>query len=794
MFNIGYSESLKDCLLGRKYNELKINKIMYMKKIMWCVIYSFIVLNVQFLNGQNGSYPVDTRMDKFIDDLMKKMSIDEKIGQLNMPNIEGAVLTGPAKDTNTGERIKNNQVGAFLNIQDTKKIREVQQLALDNSPNKIPLIFGMDVIHGYKTIFPIPLGLAATWDMKSIEKMARISAIEASAMGICWTFSPMVDISRDARWGRVAEGGGEDSYLGGEIVKAYVRGYQGDLTHNTNILACMKHFALYGAPDGGKDYNTVDMSRQRMFNVYMHPFQAAVEEGVGSAMSAFNLVEGVPAAANKWLLTDLLRDKWKFDGFVVSDWDAVHEMTIHGIGDLQEVSARGLKAGLDMDMASEGLVGTLKKSLEEGKVTEADIDKACRRILVAKYKLGLFKDPFKYCDESRAAKLLLAPEHREEARKIAGESFVLLKNENNLLPLQKGGKIAIIGPLADNKPNMLGTWTVSADLDSPVSVLEGLKNAVGTKAIINYAKGSNLTYNEELERRAGHGGKVFIRDGRSDVQLETEALDIAKASDVILAVMGEGAEMSGEAASRADLNLPDAQKDLLKKLVATGKPVILVLFSGRPMTITWEHENVDAILNVWFPGIEAGNAIADVLFGDVNPSGKITMTYPRSVGQVPIYYNYMETGRPPVKDDPMGKYRTGYIDETYKPLYPFGYGLSYTTFNYGELRLNKTTMTEQETIEASVDVTNTGKYTGKEVVQFYIRDVVGSVSRPVKELKAFEKISLKPGETKTVKFKIDANMLKFYDYDLNFICEPGKFEALVGPNSEDVKSIFFSFE
>ncbi|WP_080904743.1 beta-glucosidase BglX [Parabacteroides sp. Marseille-P3160] len=736
----------------------------------------------------------DKEMSHFIDDLMNKMTIEEKIGQLNMPNIEGAVLTGPAKDTHTGERIRNNQVGAFLNIQDAKKIREVQQLALDNSPNKIPLIFGMDVIHGYKTIFPIPLALAATWDMNCIEEMARISAVEASAMGICWTFSPMIDISRDARWGRVAEGAGEDPYLGSEVAKAYVRGYQGDLTQNTNILACMKHFALYGAPDGGKDYNTVDMSHQRMFNTYLPPFQAAVEEGVGSTMSAFSLVDGIPAAANKWLLTDLLRGQWGFDGFVVADWDAVNELTVHGIGNIQEVSARSLQAGLDMDMASEGLVSTLKKSLEEGRITESDINKACRRILVAKYKLGLFQDPFKYCNETRAAEVLLAPEYKESARKIATESFVLLKNKNNILPLSKGKKIAVIGPLADNKPNMLGTWTVSADLDSPISVIEGLKNAVADKATIRYAKGSNLTYDESLEKRAGHAGKVFIRDGRTDAQLTAEAMSIASNSDVILAVMGEGAEMSGESASRTDLNIPDAQKDLLKKLVASGKPVVLILFSGRPMTITWEDENLDAILNVWFPGIEAGNAIADVLFGDINPSGKTTMTYPRSVGQIPIYYSYMPTGRPAVKEDPMGKYRTGYIDETYEPLYPFGYGLSYTTFTYSDIKLDKETMIAGETIEASIDVTNTGKYEGKEVVQLYIRDLVGSVSRPIKELKAFKKINIKPGETKTIKFNINGEMLKFYNYDLNFVNEPGDFEVMIGTNSRDVKTALFSLK
>lgn len=738
------------------------------------------------IGGMMAQDTQNAEMNRFIDNLMNKMTIEEKIGQLNMPNIDGAVITGPVKNTNTGERLRKNEVGALLNLQDVKKIREVQQLALDHSRFKIPLLFGMDVIHGYKTIFPIPLAQAATWNMDMIEKAARISAVEASANGICWTFSPMVDVTRDARWGRIAEGAGEDPWLGGEIAKAYVRGYQGDLSANTNILACVKHFALYGAPDAGKDYNTVDMSRQRMFNEYMLPYQAAVEAGVGSAMSAFNEVEGIPAAANHWLLTDLLRGQWGFDGFVVSDWDAVRELTEHGIGNMQEVSARALIAGLDMDMASEGLVGTLKKSFDEGKVTEEQINIACRRILVAKYKLGLFKDPFKYCNEERAEKELFTPEHRQAAREMAAESFVLLKNKGNLLPLQKKGKIAVVGPLADNRRNMLGTWTVSADLDTPVSVLEGLKEAVGDKAEIKYARGSNLTYDEELEKRASHWGKGFPRDGRSDNELQQEALDIAIQADIVIAVMREAAEMSGESTSRTDLNIPDAQKDLLKKLVKTGKPVVLVLFAGRPLTLVWEEENVPAILDVWFPGTEAGYAVADVLFGDVNPSGKITATFPRSVGQVPISYNYKHTGRAPLKEKPSEKYRTGYIDETYEPLYPFGYGLSYTQFEYSDLTLDKEVINSNEYLTASITITNKGTVDGKEIVQLYLRDVVGSVTRPLKELKGYEKLFLKAGESKNVRFKITPEMLRFYNYDIEYVYEPGEFDVMIGSNSRDV--------
>jgi len=697
-------------------------------------------------------------------------------------------------DSKTGERIKRNEIGAILNLDGAAKIRETQQLALESSPNRIPLIFGMDVIHGYKTIFPIPLGLSATWNMTAIEEAARISAVEASANGICWTFSPMVDIARDARWGRIAEGAGEDPWLGAQIAKAYVRGYQGDLSENTDILACMKHYALYGASDGGKDYNTVDMGRQRMFNVYMPPFKAAVEAGVGSVMSAFNEVDGIPAGANKWLLTDVLREEWGFDGFVVSDWDAVREMTVHGIGDIQEVSARALKAGLDMDMGSEGLVGTLKKSYDEGRVTMKQIDAACRRILEAKYKLGLFKDPFKYCNEERTAREIFTPEHREAARRIAAESFVLLKNDNRILPLEKHGRIAVVGPLADNRANMLGTWTVSADLDSPVSVLEGIKDAVKGKATVEYARGSNLTYDRELEQRASHAGKGFPRDTRTDKQLQDEALAAASRADVVVAVMGEAAEMSGESSSRVSLDIPDAQKDLLKKLAATGKPVVLVLCTGRPLTLTREQENLGAILNIWFPGTEAGHAVADVLFGEVNPSGKLTATWPRSVGQEPLYYNYKNTGRPPRADGTITKYTTGYIDQTYLPLYPFGFGLSYTEFRYGELRLDKTEMAENGEITASVEVANTGKYEGQEVVQLYIRDLVGSVTRPLKELKGFEKIRLQPGEKKTVTFRIDASMLRFYDHDLNFVCEPGDFEVMVGGNSQDVQTARFTLK
>ena len=766
------------------------------KKIQYLMKRIFIIVAAALMAGCGGAGRQESgetkKMDCFVGNLMKQMTVEEKIGQLNLMSIDGAVLTGPAAESNTGEMIRRNEVGAILNVPSVEKIRELQELAVASSRFGIPLLFGMDVIHGYKTIFPIPLGMAATWNMESVERMARISAVEASAAGICWTYSPMVDISHDARWGRVAEGAGEDPFLGGEIAKAYVRGYQGDLSRNDNIMACVKHYALYDAPEGGKDYNTVDMSRQRMFNEYMEPYRAAVEAGVGSVMSAFNEVEGIPAGANRWLLTDVLRTEWGFDGFVVADWDAVREMTVHGIGDLGQVSARALKAGLDMDMASQGFTGTLRKSLDEGKVSLGQIDIACRRILEAKYKLGLFDDPFKYCDPERVKTDILTPGHRAEARRIAAESFVLLKNAGDVLPLKKQGRIAVVGPLADNRANMLGTWTVAADQSVPVTVLEGVTEALKGRAEVVYAKGSNLTYDPELERRAGHDGKVFTRDGRSDTQLAEEALSAARRSDVVVAVMGEAAEMSGEASSRTDLNIPDAQKDLLRKLTATGKPVVLVLFTGRPLTLVWEDANVDAILNVWFPGTEAGPAIADVLFGDTVPGGKLTSTFPRSVGQVPIRYNYRTTGRPPHSDSSISKYTTGYIDQLHTPLYPFGYGLSYTTFEYGDVRLDKSEMTADGTIRATIEVSNSGGRAGSEVVQMYIRDIAGSVTRPVKELKGFEKIYLEPGESRTVEFTLTADMLRFWNYDMEYVWEQGDFEVMVGGNSRDVKSTVFT--
>lgn len=743
-------------------------------------------------------------MDRFIDALMKKMTVEEKIGQLNLP-VSGEIVTGQAQNSDVAKKIEQGLVGGLLNLKGVEKIRDVQKLAIEKSRLGIPLIFGMDVVHGYETIFPIPLGLSCSWDMEAIRKSARIAATEASADGISWTFSPMVDISRDPRWGRVSEGNGEDPFLGGAIAKAMVSGYQGidlnnQLKRNDEIMACVKHFALYGAGEAGRDYNTVDMSRNRMFNEYMYPYQAAVDAGVGSVMASFNEIDGVPATANKWLMTDVLRKQWGFDGFVVTDFTGISEMIAHGIGDLQTVSARALNAGVDMDMVSEGFTGTIKKSIDEGKISMETLDKACRRILEAKYKLGLFDNPYKYCDLKRPKRDIFTKEHRDAARKIAGESFVLLKNDksgssvNPTLPLKKEGTVAVIGPLANTRSNMPGTWSVAARLNDYPSVYEGLKEMMAGKVNITYAKGSNLISDAAYEERATMFGRSLNRDNRTDKEILDEALKVAANADVIIAALGESSEMSGESSSRTNLDLPDVQRTLLEALLKTGKPVVLTLFTGRPLTLTWEQEHVPAILNVWFGGSEAAYAIGDVLFGDVNPSGKLTMTFPKNVGQIPLFYNHKNTGRPLPEGKWFEKFRSNYLDVDNDPLYPFGYGLSYTNFQYSNITLSAPTMGQDGSVTAMVTVTNTGKYDGAEVVQLYIRDLVGSITRPVKELKGFDKIFLKAGESKTVSFKITPELLRFYDYELNFVAEPGDFDIMIGGSSQSVKTAHLSLK
>lgn len=727
-----------------------------------------------------------TKKEIFVNSLLSKMTLDEKLGQLNLPT-SGDISTGQSISTNIGQKVKDGKVGGLFNIKSVEKIKQIQKVAVEETRLKIPLLFGMDVIHGYETVFPIPLGLSCSWDMEMIKKSAQIAAKEASADGINWTFSPMVDIARDPRWGRISEGSGEDAYLGSQIAKAMVQGYQGDLSKNDNILSCLKHFALYGAPEAGRDYNTVDMSHLKMYNEYFPPYKAAVDAGCASVMTSFNEVDGIPASANKWLMTDVLRKQWGFKGFVVTDYTAINEMIDHGLGDLQNVSALSLKAGVEMDMVGEGFLTTLKKSLSEEKVTQSQIDNAVRLILNAKYDLGLFENPYKYCDVNRAKTEIFTSENRNIARKVASESMVLLKNNNQVLPLKKSGTIALIGPLSDNKQNMPGTWSVAAKFDSSVTILEGLKEAVGSNATILSARGCNVlsTVEEEKINVNVHMQNSYIRDNKTDEQMLNEALDIAKKSDVIVAVLGESAEMSGECSSRTNIEIPQIQKNLLNELKKTGKPIVLVLLTGRPLVLVEENEKADAILNAWFSGSETGNAVADILFGDVNPSGKLTTTFPRSVGQVPIYYSYKNTGRPiSNKNGKFEKFRSNYLDERNEPLFPFGYGLSYTNFNYGNVSLSSTKMNANQTIKVSVSVSNSGNFDGKEVVQLYIRDLVGSVTRPVKELKGFQKIDLKKGESKTVTFEISVNDLKFYNSDLEFTAENGQFEVFVGSNSD----------
>ena len=753
-----------------------------MKRIVITLLIVATALNTHTASAQVAT---DAKMKIFIDVLMKKMTLDEKIGQLNLPT-SGDFVTGQAASSDVAKNIAQGKVGGLFNIKSVAKIKDVQKIAVEKSRLKIPLLFGMDVIHGYETVFPIPLGMSCTWDMKLVERSAHIAANEASADGINWTFSPMVDISRDPRWGRVSEGNGEDPYLGSQIAKAMVTGYQGnDLTKNNTIMSCVKHYALYGAAEAGRDYNTTDMSHQRMFNEYFPPYKAAIDAGVGSVMASFNEVDGVPATANKWLMTDVLRKQWGFKGFVVTDYTGINEMIAHGIGDLQTVSARALMAGIDMDMVGEGLLLTTKKSLQEGKVTQAQIDAACRRILEAKYKLGLFTDPYKYCDENRAKTEIFTDANRKEARSIAAQSFVLLKNQGNILPLKKSGTIALIGPLADNKENMPGTWSVAAVKENATSLLAGLQQVVGNKVKILYAKGSNLDADSVLEERATMFGKTLYRDRRPDSVILREALEVAAKADAIVAAVGESAEMSGESSSRTDIQIPALQQKLLKALLATGKPVVLVLFTGRPLVLKWENEYVPAILNVWFGGTEAGFAIADVLFGDVNPSGKLSTTFPQNVGQIPLFYNHKNTGRP------LGtwfeKFRSNYLDVSNEPVYPFGFGLSYTSFSYSDIVLSSKLLKGNQTLTATVTVTNTGTTDGMEVIQLYIRDIVGSVTRPVKELKGFQKVAIKAGESKKISFPVKTDDLKFYNYDLKYDWEPGEFEIMIGGNSRDVK-------
>ncbi len=749
-----------------------------MKKVLTIVLALGIT---GFLQAQ------DAKMNAFITNLMSKMTIEEKIGQLNLVTPGGA-YTGSVVSRDVDSKIRNGLVGGLFGITGPDNVRKAQEIAVNNSRLHIPLIFGLDVIHGHKTLFPIPFGLSCTWDTVLIEKSAHIAAREASADGLSWTFSPMVDIARDPRWGRVSEGSGEDPYLGSRIAAAMVRGYQGkNLSDPESVMACVKHFALYGAPDGGREYNTVDMSRIKMYQYYLPPYKAAIDAGAGSIMSSFNEIDGIPATGNRWLLTDLLRNEWKFKGLVVSDYTSLSEMENHGMGDLPRISALALHAGLDMDMVSEGFLNTLKKSLQEGKVTQKEIDQACRRVLEAKYKLGLFTDPFSRMNTERATKEILSPDNRKAAREFATHSFVLLKNNNGLLPLKKSGTIALVGPLADNHRNMLGTWSVAGDPSKSVSVIDGIKNVAGSSVNIIYAKGANISDDSILVKHTNVFGAEIEPETRTAEAMIDEAVAAAGKSDVVVAVLGEAADMSGESSSRGEINIPESQENLLKALVKTGKPVVLVLFNGRPLILKWENEHVTSILDAWFPGTEAGNAIADVLFGNYNPSGKLTMSFPLSQGQIPIYYNAKNTGRPYNGED-NAKFKSDYLDIPNQPLYPFGYGLSYTSFSYGAITLSEASMTPTQSVTVKLTVTNTGDLDGEETAQLYIRDMVATVTQPVKELKKFQKVYLKKGESREISFTLTTEDLKYVNSDLKWVYDPGAFKIFVGGNSRDVIS------
>ncbi len=750
---------------------------------------SWVMLIVlQFTLLHNANAQQKEKMEDFVKSLMKKMTLEEKIAQLNtdqMPIVEPKIDASGTGGT--------PPVAFDFSMDPIERERKSQESAMKLRV-PVPIMSGRDVIHGFETIFPIPLATACSWDLDMIEKSARIAASEASTSGISWTYSPMVDIARDPRWGRIAECAGEDPWWGSKIAAAMVHGYQGDdLSSPNTILACVKHFALYGGAEAGRDYSTVDMSAGTMFNIYLKPYEAAVKAGAESVMTSFNVVNSIPATGNKWLLDDILRKKWGFDGLIVTDYGSIREMMNHGVGsDLKDVALLALKAGVDIDMASKGFSPKILKALlDEGKITEAEIDQACCRILNAKYKLGLFDDPYRYLNKERMKNELLSEEHRSFARDLAARSCVLLKNSNQLLPLKKSGTIAVIGPLGNAKDDMLGCWAMSTNKETIVTVADGIKKVGGNNVTVLFAKGANATDDSYL-LKYGKGRSFDFGNKkpqpkiaeRSAEDLMEEAMEVAAKADVIVATLGELASWSGEASSRSDIIIPESQKNLLKALIATGKPVVLVLINGRPLTLTWEDANVNAILEAWQGGTEAGNAIADVLFGDYNPSGKITATFPRSVGQIPVYYNALNTGRPFNESD---KYTSKYMDVPNDPLYPFGYGLSYTTFTYGDIKTNKSNLSGGETLEVFATITNTGNYSGEEVVQLYVGDPVASISRPVKELKNFKKIMLKPGETKTVSMSITIEDLKFYNADLKYDWEPGEFIISVGPNSRDLK-------
>lgn len=731
--------------------------------LYFILVLSFLLINP--LSKAQGYNSNELIISTKVDSVLSIMTLDEKIGQLNQ--LSFGIGWGPTIKVSVPdeykEMIREGKIGSFLNAIGAEFTYELQKVAIQESRLKIPLIFGLDVIHGFKTTFPVPLGEAATWEPELVEKSAHYQALEASSAGIHWTFSPMVDIARDPRWGRIMEGSGEDTYLGSLMSAARVRGYQGDLS-NENIIACVKHYAGYGGAEGGRDYNTVDISDRTLRDIYLPPFKAAIDAGAQTLMASFNEIGGIPSSGSRYLLTDILRDEWKFKGFVVSDWNSIGEMINHGFAsDLKNAGEISINAGLDMDMESRSYITYLKKLVDEGKVKESVIDESVKRILRVKFLLGLFDDPFRYCSKEREQKNIMTNEIKNASLDVAKRSFVLLKNEDHILPLKKDyKKIAVIGPLANSKLDPLGEWNALGIEEDVISVLEGLKKYVGDKSEILYAEGCKIT--------------DASKDGF------TEAINKAKDADLIILCVGESRSMSGEAYSRSSLDLPGVQEDLAKELLKTGKPIVAVLMNGRPLSINWLNDNADAILETWFAGTMTGDAVAQVLFGDYNPSGKLPVTFPRTVGQVPIYYNHKNTGRP---GDEKNRYTSKYLDLPLTPLYPFGYGLSYTTFNYSDLNLDKYKITKNDELKIKVSIKNTGDYDGEEVVQLYIQDLVGSVTRPVKELKRFQKVFLKKGEEKTIEFFLSEKDLKFTDAKMNYNSEPGLFKVYVGTNSVD---------
>ncbi|KPK85999.1 MAG: beta-glucosidase [Bacteroides sp. SM23_62_1] len=713
-------------------------------------------------------------IEKRVDSVLNLMTLTEKIGQMNQYSTWGEP-TGPgAEESLRMEDLKAGKIGSFINLTGAENTRIVQEIAMNETRLGIPLIFGLDVIHGYRTIFPVPLGEAASWDLERIEKSARIAAIEAAASGIHWTFAPMVDICRDPRWGRIMEGAGEDPFLGSLVAEARVKGFQGENLEDPNtIAACAKHYAAYGAAEGGRDYNTVDISERTLHEIYLKPFKKAAEAGVRTFMNSFNEIGGIPATGHPELVPEILKKDWGFRGFVVSDWNSIGEMIPHGYArDMAHAAELAITSGTDMDMQAGCYTRELDTLVMNGIIDEKLIDEAVRRILRIKFQLGLFDDPFKYCDPDREKEMILHPDHIEHARDIARRSIVLLKNDNGLLPISKDKKtIAVIGPLADDQDAILGEWRAKGLSEDAITLKRGIIQAIGENGTILYAKGCEIDDDSD----EGFAG----------------AVNAARLADVVIVALGESALMSGEALSRGNIGLPGNQEELLKAIHRTGKPVILVLMNGRPLTIQWASENIPSIIEAWLPGIRAGNAIADVIFGDYNPSGKLPVSFPYVMGQIPVYYNHKNTGRPM---QPEQRYTSKYLDIPNEPLYPFGYGLSYTTFEYSELKLSSEIMGMEDELSVSVIVKNTGDRAGEEVVQMYVRDMVGSVTRPVLELKGFSKILLEPGQEKEVEFKLTAADLAFYGADMQFKPEPGTFKVFVGTNSVDLSEAEFALK